>query len=144
MQELFGGEYRNSWLPLVCCLTSRSSMDDAVRYDFQCMQCSQRSGEGRTPRSSLSNTHRQPLMGSDEAGVVFGWKFLPTHRQSRWRTSWSIERLFAPATGLPRYLHESKFLAIPHADFPGTMRSEERRVGKECVSTCRSRWSPYH
>src|SRR3546814_5169265 len=29
----------------------------------------------------------------------------------------------------------------PHR--PG-WRSEERRVGKECVSTCRSRWSPYH
>src|SRR3546814_14771439 len=28
---------------------------------------------------------------------------------------------------------------------PGVeQRSEERRVGKECVSTCRSRWSPYH
>src|SRR3546814_14566531 len=27
---------------------------------------------------------------------------------------------------------------------PTTFRSEERRVGKECVSTCRSRWSPYH
>src|SRR3546814_11804486 len=26
----------------------------------------------------------------------------------------------------------------------GGARSEERRVGKECVSTCRSRWSPYH
>src|SRR3546814_13477380 len=26
----------------------------------------------------------------------------------------------------------------------GEIRSEERRVGKECVSTCRSRWSPYH
>src|SRR3546814_5290470 len=26
----------------------------------------------------------------------------------------------------------------------GNSRSEERRVGKECVSTCRSRWSPYH
>src|SRR3546814_18004169 len=26
----------------------------------------------------------------------------------------------------------------------GYQRSEERRVGKECVSTCRSRWSPYH
>src|SRR3546814_20510086 len=26
----------------------------------------------------------------------------------------------------------------------GDHRSEERRVGKECVSTCRSRWSPYH
>src|SRR3546814_14981968 len=33
-------------------------------------------------------------------------------------------------------------LALPVA---GTaFRSEERRVGKECVSTCRSRWSPYH
>src|SRR3546814_4664130 len=33
----------------------------------------------------------------------------------------------------------------PHdlRDEPGN-RSEERRVGKECVSTCRSRWSPYH
>src|SRR3546814_15070460 len=28
--------------------------------------------------------------------------------------------------------------------FPDETRSEERRVGKECVSTCRSRWSPYH
>src|SRR3546814_9703889 len=27
---------------------------------------------------------------------------------------------------------------------PVLVRSEERRVGKECVSTCRSRWSPYH
>src|SRR3546814_4171976 len=31
------------------------------------------------------------------------------------------------------------------ARVPGAhVRSEERRVGKECVSTCRSRWSPYH
>src|SRR3546814_11497645 len=30
------------------------------------------------------------------------------------------------------------------AAYPGRPRSEERRVGKECVSTCRSRWSPYH
>src|SRR3546814_21122466 len=28
--------------------------------------------------------------------------------------------------------------------WPVGQRSEERRVGKECVSTCRSRWSPYH
>src|SRR3546814_12925896 len=26
----------------------------------------------------------------------------------------------------------------------GSRRSEERRVGKECVSKCKSRWSPYH
>src|SRR3546814_1564186 len=30
------------------------------------------------------------------------------------------------------------------AQMAATLRSEERRVGKECVSTCRSRWSPYH
>src|SRR3546814_19718911 len=34
--------------------------------------------------------------------------------------------------------------AIEQPDEPGRVRSEERRVGKECVSTCRSRWSPYH
>ena len=27
---------------------------------------------------------------------------------------------------------------------PGRARSEERRVGKECLRLCRSRWSPYH
>src|SRR3546814_14246819 len=37
-------------------------------------------------------------------------------------------------------------LAGSAAGFAGRTwdRSEERRVGKECVSTCRSRWSPYH
>src|SRR3546814_19372954 len=36
-------------------------------------------------------------------------------------------------------------VAVP-IDFKATplTRSEERRVGKECVSTCRSRWSPSH
>src|SRR3546814_11372039 len=33
--------------------------------------------------------------------------------------------------------------SIASIGFTG-VRSEERRVGKECVSTCRSRWSPYH
>src|SRR3546814_15681988 len=28
--------------------------------------------------------------------------------------------------------------------FEARVKTEERRVGKECVSTCRSRWSPYH
>src|SRR3546814_12766644 len=35
--------------------------------------------------------------------------------------------------------------ASPDAGRPrGSTRSEERRVGKECVSTCRYRWSPYN
>src|SRR3546814_20272171 len=35
-------------------------------------------------------------------------------------------------------------LAIAFDIFGDDVRSEERRVGKECVSTCRSRWWPYH
>src|SRR3546814_10612119 len=37
-----------------------------------------------------------------------------------------------------------RFGAMDSVDRPATARSEERRVGEECVSTCRSRWSPYH
>src|SRR3546814_4797376 len=38
-----------------------------------------------------------------------------------------------------------KAVAFDHITIDrGGARSEERRVGKECVSTCRSRWSPYH
>src|SRR3546814_16621630 len=35
-----------------------------------------------------------------------------------------------------------RFVGLPARDLE--QRSEERRVGKECVSTCRSRWSPSH
>src|SRR3546814_14833116 len=38
--------------------------------------------------------------------------------------------------GSPVYVRQQEPLGLGH-------RSEERRVGKECVSTCRSRWSPY-
>src|SRR3546814_1343074 len=40
-----------------------------------------------------------------------------------------------------RTMHNAKSFETP---FRQAQRSEERRVGKECVSTCRSRWSPYH
>src|SRR3546814_19480601 len=56
------------------------------------------------------------------------------------------------ATGATQYLNGS--MNAPLAGLGGItgadlttgrgVRSEERRVGKECVSTCRSRWSPYH
>src|SRR3546814_10076719 len=47
----------------------------------------------------------------------------------------------APISTLGATLH-GYFMHAP--DLPESRRSEERRVGKECVSTCRSRWSPYH
>src|SRR3546814_19653703 len=39
---------------------------------------------------------------------------------------------------------QDKLASAPAGKFFSANRSEERRVGKECVSTCRSRWSPYH
>src|SRR3546814_14992077 len=80
-------------------------------------------------------------------------------RQRYWGTP--IPFLHCPACGtvpvpkdqLPVTLPEDVDFSIPgnplvrhptwqHARCPS--RSEERRVGKECVSTCRSRWSPDH
>src|SRR3546814_15500968 len=54
-------------------------------------------------------------------------------------------RLFRLALGLVEAAQAIEFFSaarLPGAPYPH--RSEERRVGNECVSTCRSRWSPYH
>src|SRR3546814_12553966 len=59
-----------------------------------------------------------------------------------------IDNKYAPegATGTPAgamvYWHVDHLQAT--LDRLLSLRSEERRVGKECVSTCRSRWAPYH
>src|SRR3546814_12370703 len=37
-----------------------------------------------------------------------------------------------------------KFIKCRNNKISNNLRSEERRVGKECVSTCRSRWWPYN
>src|SRR3546814_12671792 len=56
------------------------------------------------------------------------------------------EMLFLPSVRRTELAHREKvehvidFLDLQHY----RDRSEERRVGKECVSTCRSRWSTYH
>src|SRR3546814_1119366 len=41
-------------------------------------------------------------------------------------------------------LRQGESISGPALGDPRKSRSEERRVGKECVSTCRSRWSRYH
>src|SRR3546814_12699639 len=45
---------------------------------------------------------------------------------------------------IDEYLEHGLREALVHREAFVGPRSEERRVGKECVSTCRSRWSPYH
>src|SRR3546814_20635900 len=77
-------------------------------------------------------------------------------------TEWAAERGIRVYGPPPRSKHKTDPYAPRPKDGPGVAawrrrmksahgktvyrrrRSEERRVGKECVSTCRSRWSPYH
>src|SRR3546814_17790158 len=59
----------------------------------------------------------------------------------------NLEDIAAPACfEIERALIERCDIPVFHDDQHGTaiVRSEERRVGKECVSTCRYRWSPDH
>src|SRR3546814_17990563 len=64
-----------------------------------------------------------------------------------------LERIGIPArsfgidvdqTHLDRGERAFEFVHAMFGGDAGLDRSEERRVGKECVSTCRSRWSPYY
>src|SRR3546814_4598841 len=63
-----------------------------------------------------------------------------------------LELLDQRITGLGQDAHQGFLLKLFKSGHDGQTpnqfryeaRSEERRVGKECVSTCRSRWSPYH
>src|SRR3546814_14251035 len=46
--------------------------------------------------------------------------------------------------GVGQVLGEAPVAGLFAGDHLAPVRSEERRVGKGCVSTCRPRWSPYH
>src|SRR3546814_958965 len=69
-------------------------------------------------------------LGSNQAAIV---RFSKTERDVNTGEVTKVRHLIAT-------------MAYQYVDVPPTetVRSEERRVGKECVSTCRSRWSPYH
>src|SRR3546814_14210052 len=58
---------------------------------------------------------------------------------AHWNTASGLSRLSEPSSATS----PSSSKAITRSRLR-VWRSEERRVGKECVSTCRSRWSPYH
>src|SRR3546814_11060803 len=61
--------------------------------------------------------------------------------QRRHRCMSRIDRILSICIALEAQMEDTETLVTLTADI---VRSEERRVWKECVSTCRSRWSPYH
>src|SRR3546814_13964036 len=71
--------------------------------------------------------------------VLYRTEALQSWLAARERLSTSQE------TWQPEPIQSRPMLGAPiHQPGFSLVRSEERRVGKECVSTCRSRWSPYH
>src|SRR3546814_13604100 len=87
------------------------------------------------------------VCSSDLIGRVFNldvliWILLFVHfdRRQAQRAEW--RRVTAPAIRSVRTTGAHGCRIDVAADEKA--RSEERRVGKECVSTCRSRWSPYN
>src|SRR3546814_20839517 len=96
------------------------------------------------------------LMGMWVAGQVLGridarWLVgtgLLSAAYSLWQMShWSLAMGMEPViiSGLVQGLGMGLiFIPLNTMAFATIARSEERRVGKECVSTCRSRWSPSH
>src|SRR3546814_21032479 len=69
------------------------------------------------------------------------------HDRAKYRWRNLIERLFSKLKNWRRVATRYDKTAESYLGFvtiASVKRSEERRVGKECVSTCRSRWSPYH
>src|SRR3546814_19356955 len=82
------------------------------------------------------------------------WRFF--RRRRRRRARWEFQPVEHAALGSRLFLRALHRLGRPLASpfgrarpktvehSPPRLRSEERRVGKECVRTCRSRWWPYH
>src|SRR3546814_16027563 len=68
--------------------------------------------------------------------------------KARWRNAVNLTQHLHPKPVPLRIYEREDFLAGSEqnrmAFFKTSSRSEERRVGNECVSTCRSRWSPSH
>src|SRR3546814_4121837 len=75
----------------------------------------------------------------------FRWVALSGDPEDIYKTDAKVKELIPDDA----HLHNWLDMARERIEFQGLparicWRSEERRVGKECVSTCRSRWSPYH
>src|SRR3546814_3378671 len=77
--------------------------------------------------------------------LFFFFFFSSRRRHTRCALVTGVQTCALPISIVERLSLDLTLILRRHPRLPGVIkRSEERRVGKECVSTCRSRWSPYH
>src|SRR3546814_17945418 len=97
-----------------------------------------------TDPSLLDRMVTEKLQVEGEKIGTEGWKWVATAVDLPWGVTNGLREI--DGVPVPRTPEEEARLAELEAEAEkiDAERSEERRVGKECVSTCRSRWSPYH
>src|SRR3546814_18663466 len=78
------------------------------------------------------------------AGIEVDRDQLAPRRRHARRLQWRQERSAHDHIRRALLRTDGDQIAAVHRTLVLRTRSEERRVGKECVSTCSSRWSPYH
>src|SRR3546814_17708897 len=113
---------------------------DVCSSDLEVEERYNHKGEDRIRWPHRQNKIGQVSQGSKKTGVEnSGIAFIPSLR----RKFASITNTVLQARGIHRRLDPRKYTEMGIDRTPTDhLRSEERRVGKECVSTCRSRWSP--
>src|SRR3546814_8225399 len=95
--------------------------------------------------------------GSMDLSISIGFFFSSRRRHTRCALVTGVQTCALPISAreaiaepqempfaFPQQMGEGDDFGLGQAGDRCRPRSEERRVGKECVSTCRSRWSPYH
>src|SRR3546814_11932467 len=119
---------------------------DVCSSDLKIISCRSGSLDGMPILKGLTGASRNDQVDA----VVAKLKGMPKSRPQRDKTlramisAWFGKSLDESA--LDRIIKELSlrgFIAVNGVKLQYS-RSEERRVGKECVSTCRSRWQPYH
>ena len=85
-------------------------------------------------------------LSATEVAVGHGWGGFYGYYAGVWTTvSAPAQTIIGPQwTVSETRLFDARNGALAWTGLVDTKETEERRVGKECVTTCRSRWSPYH
>src|SRR3546814_19740181 len=101
------------------------------------------SGRAQNPQIAFTST---PSLPQDEvmSRILFGESVTNLSATQAIQLAASLNSLRGGGGGLNPLGKLQSAAGIDRLRILGSDRSEERRVGKECVSTCRSRWSPYH